>query len=488
MAILFVIGIVIVIALIIVLLIFLNKKIENKLINLANQGDAKAQYDLARRYQRKKPNEALQLFEKSANSGNAKAQLALGIIYKEGNGVEKNPVQAVHWFEQAAEQGLADAQYELGYCHMMGQGIKEDDVKAFNWFEKAAANGSTNAKKFKSLTDVQYKMAITYKAGEEGKQKNPVQAVAYFQKAADLKHADSQYELACCYMMGQGVKEDDVKAFSWFQKAAANGSTNAIKFKTLADVQYEMGLANSNDQATVWFKKAADQGHAEAQYKLALGYLSKDPGEAVSWLMKAANQGHADAQYELGCCYMRGKGVAENKRRAINWFEKAVANGANQAQKERAREVVGYKELNQHPEFNSTACTLVKEMQYDLLKAGYNLSSISHNDDSVSIIVSGQEGNTYVYGTIGIYSPSKRSPYNISLTFEWMGFKDATDKCMLIIDETLGLYICSTPEQFPKWLKICANLLKGKVSDPKWIYNPEFPFCREYVNSVFKVV
>jgi len=484
MVIFFIIGIAIVAVTVIVLVVLRNRKIMNELINQANQGDVQAQYDLARKYQQKKPDEALQLFEKSAKNGHPQAQLVLGIIYKEGNGVEKNPVQAVHWFEQAAEQGLADAQYELGYCYMMGQGIKEDDVKAFSWFEKAGANGSTNAQTFKSLADVQFKMALAYKVGEEGKEKDLVKAMTYLEKAADQKHKDAQYELGYCYMTGQGINEDDVKAFSWFEKAAANGSTNARSFKSLADVQYKMALDNKDPaKASTWLMKAADQGHADAQYKVALNYLtgkeeSKDPTQAVSWLIKAANQNHADAQYELGCCYMRGTGVAENKNLAINWFEKAVANGSDNAQA-----VVGFKKIEQDSRFRSTAKVVVKEMQYELVKAGYKLSYFLA-DSSAYIKVSGgpkdEDG-----GSIRIWS-SEEDEEGIFIS----GSYGATNKKMTIIDEKRGLEIYSDspskPGQFPKWLKICASPLKGKISDPKWINNPELPWLKDYINSVLK--
>jgi len=403
MAIFYIIGITIVAITVIVFVILRNIKIRKELINRANQGDAQAQYDLSIKYQHRKPGEALRLFEESAKNGHARAQLELGIKYKEGNNVEKNLVQGFHWLEQAAEQGLADAQFELGYCYMTGQGINEDDIKAFNWFEKAAANGSTNARTFKSLADVQYKMALD--------NKDPAKAIT-------------------------------------------------------------------------WFIKAADQGHVDAQYKVALNYLTgkeeiKDAAKAVSWLIKAVNQNHADAQYELGCCYMRGDGVAENKNQAINWFEKAVSNGSV-----RAQEVVGFKKIEQDSRFKSAAKVFVKEIQYELVKAGYNLSYTSA-DSYAQINVGGGPKDDYG-GHINIWS-SEEDEEGLFISSSY----GATGKLMMIIDEKRGLEICSCipsePRQFPKWLKICASLLKGKVSDPKWINDPEMPWLKDYINSVLKI-
>jgi len=245
-----------------------------------------------------------------------------------------------------------------------------------------------------------------------------------------------------------------------------------------------MALDNKDPaKAFAWLIKAADQGHADAQYKLALNYLkgkeeTKDPAQAVSWLIKAANQNHADAQYELGCCYMRGNGVVENKNQAINWFERAVANGSVSAQ-----EIVGFKKIEQDSRFRSAAKVLVKEMQYELVKAGYRLSISSFLDDSsVFIDVSGGDDD----GSIRIWS-SEEDEEGIFIS----GSYSATNKQMMIIDEKRGLEIYSRspskPGQFPKWLKICASLLKGKISDPKWINNPELPWLKDYINSVLKV-
>jgi len=494
-----------VLVLIIGLAVWMDKRKEKKLIALANLGNTQAQYDLAIRYRYKKPGEAFQLFEKAAKSGYAQAQLALALQYKEGNGIEKNLAQTIYWLEKASEQGLADAQYELGYCCMMGQGIKEDDVKAFNWFKKAVDNGSTKAKTFKSLADVQYKLALAYKAGEEGKEKDPVKAMTYLTKAAENGHADAQYELGYCYMIGQGVKEDDVKAFSWFEKAVANGSAKAKTFKSLADVQYKMALAYKEGEegkakdpvkANAYLTKAAEQGHADAQYKIALNYLAgegdkKDPVQAVIWLKKAAEQGHADAQYELGRCYMLGNGVAENKSQAISWFEKAVANGSGSAQS--AQEIVGFKEIEQNSSIGSSTKHLVIEMQYELVKAGYKLSLHSTDRGEAEILVNGGfERNLYEEkGYIRIYSPKKTL-----LCGNTAQFNADYSSSMSIVDVFLGLEIYSfsrsQPGQYPMWLKICARVRKAykcPVGEPGFLVNGgHWEFYSKYINSVFDSV
>lgn len=64
------------------------------------------------------------------------------------------------------------------------------------------------------------------------------------------------------------------------------------------------GAAKDIAEAAKWYRKAADQGHAPAQYLLAVAFangrgVTKDGAEAVKWYRKAAERGHKDAQAAL---------------------------------------------------------------------------------------------------------------------------------------------------------------------------------------------
>src|SRR5277367_6141684 len=52
----------------------------------------------------------LQILRPLAEQGNAVAQLGLGVMYANGQGVPQDYAQAVVWYRKAAEQGDADAQ------------------------------------------------------------------------------------------------------------------------------------------------------------------------------------------------------------------------------------------------------------------------------------------------------------------------------------------------------------------------------------------
>jgi len=53
----------------------------------------------------------------AAEQGDAKAQFDLGRLYSEGNGVRKDNAEAAKWIRKAAEQGHAMAQFHLAAMH-----------------------------------------------------------------------------------------------------------------------------------------------------------------------------------------------------------------------------------------------------------------------------------------------------------------------------------------------------------------------------------
>jgi hypothetical protein len=79
-------------------------------------------------------------YQLAAKQGNAYAQLNLGMMYDNGQGVPQDYKEAVKWFRLAAKQGDAKAQTNLGAKYDKGQGAPQDYVLAYMWTNIAAAN------------------------------------------------------------------------------------------------------------------------------------------------------------------------------------------------------------------------------------------------------------------------------------------------------------------------------------------------------------
>ena len=84
--------------------------------------------------------------KKIAEQGNAKAQYNLGYMYIKGNGVSPDTTKAFYWFKKSAEQGNALAQYNLALMYYYGQGTLTDKKQAAYWMRKAYDNGFQEAK------------------------------------------------------------------------------------------------------------------------------------------------------------------------------------------------------------------------------------------------------------------------------------------------------------------------------------------------------
>lgn len=74
---------------------------------------------------------------KSADSGDAKAQNDLALLFLEHNKLKS----AVYWLELAAKQQFTDAMHLLGCCYLEGNGLAKDDSLAIMWIAKAASLG-----------------------------------------------------------------------------------------------------------------------------------------------------------------------------------------------------------------------------------------------------------------------------------------------------------------------------------------------------------
>ena len=78
--------------------------------------------------------------------------------------------------------------------------------------------------------------------------------------------------LAMMYFDGEGVPRDIVQAVAWYEKAAEHGE--AIASFSLGSI-YESGadrVGRDEAKAATWYRKAAGQGLGTAQYRLALMY------------------------------------------------------------------------------------------------------------------------------------------------------------------------------------------------------------------------
>ncbi|MCA9800975.1 MAG: sel1 repeat family protein [Cyanobacteria bacterium HKST-UBA02] len=81
-----------------------------------------------------------------ADSGHARAQTVLGMLYENGVGVEKDAEKAYEYYKKAADQELPEAQSQLGHFLLKtGITVRKDSDEAVTWLRKAAQHGVVEA-------------------------------------------------------------------------------------------------------------------------------------------------------------------------------------------------------------------------------------------------------------------------------------------------------------------------------------------------------
>mgnify|MGYP006175848525 FL=1 len=157
-----------------------------------------------------------------AETGNARAQFNLGLMYYIGAGVPEDNVEAVKWYRLAAGQGHAAAQLNFGLMYSNGEGLPQDNEEATRWFRLAADQGDALA---------QFNLGLHYMSGE-GVSQDDAEALRWFRLAADQGHANAQSAIGSIYAFGSGVPIDYVTAYAWFNVAAVFGLEQASNLRS----------------------------------------------------------------------------------------------------------------------------------------------------------------------------------------------------------------------------------------------------------------
>jgi len=85
--------------------------------------------------------DAMQEFRRLAARGHAGAEFMLGVMYFQGQGLNRDQSIAGVWFYKSALKGHAGAQLALGSIHIRGIGVYQDLSEAYKWLTLAAERG-----------------------------------------------------------------------------------------------------------------------------------------------------------------------------------------------------------------------------------------------------------------------------------------------------------------------------------------------------------
>ncbi|MCB1693892.1 MAG: SEL1-like repeat protein, partial [Pseudomonadales bacterium] len=99
---------------------------------------------------------AMRWYKLAAKDNYPEAQLSIGQLHYNGNGVRRDYDEAAQWYARAANQGYPPAQTALGELYMTGRGVDRDYGQALQWISRAAEAGYPEA---------QFQMGELYERG-----------------------------------------------------------------------------------------------------------------------------------------------------------------------------------------------------------------------------------------------------------------------------------------------------------------------------------
>jgi TPR repeat protein len=176
--------------------------------------------------------------------------------------------------------------------------------------------------------------------GASRKAASQANSLSALQYAAEDGHPIAQWKLGRMYANGDGVAQNDLRAFDYFSRIAnahAEDSPSAPQAGVVANAfvalgrYYLSGIPNSKikadaERAREMFSYAASYfGNADAQYDLARLYLDgvgapRDPRYGTRWLGLAAQKGQHEAQALLGQMLFNGDHLPRQAARGLMWL------------------------------------------------------------------------------------------------------------------------------------------------------------------------
>ncbi len=182
--------------------------------------------------------------------------------------------------------------------YLKGEGVPQDDERAYSLFKKAITESPYDPK-----------------------------AQLYFGVCSELEY-------------GGGQKKDAVSAY---EKTIELGNEDSSKHKAMLRLGMIKFEENDNEKAREIFSKVAAFDPISASY--GLGLIDEAEGkfeDAVEHYSEAAELGNLPAQNALGCLYAEGKGVAQNEKKALQWFMMAANNGLTEAMVNAGMRLINY--------------------------------------------------------------------------------------------------------------------------------------------------
>jgi TPR repeat protein/GTPase SAR1 family protein len=332
--------------------------------SLGNLYEEDDQFDIAQEY-----------YEQASLQGHALAQYNLAMLYEDDLEV------MIPYLEQAAAQEHASSLYYLSTLHIDADFVEQNLNRAREYLQRAAAQGHHEAqealenlpqlRRLPTMTDdirriltcpisgdIMEDPVILFPSGKTFNReslctwllRNPMPRcpwtnqplerhmtyvenreirdilISHLGEEAYVRYDDSTFKLQYQALWNTRLAPADA------HPAPTEAPFNVVVFDAFS--LFNAGVYYHDDDqfdiAEEYYERAASQGHAGAQYNVAM--LNEDNHERMlGYLEQAAAQGHPDALYYLGTLYFNSDVVQQDLSRAQEYFQRATTQGSEEA-------------------------------------------------------------------------------------------------------------------------------------------------------------
>lgn len=264
---------------------------------------------------------ALDHFRRSAAAENPIGHYGLGMIFMHGLlGMGKDYSKARMHFELAAERKHADASFQLGMMSLLGKSVPKNPEDAYKHFQDAARLGNLQSKLQLGILNLGGTRPLS--------EANCTLGVEY------LKHVAEQGEWKTVFDLASNSLETGDRFGALYRNLQAAHAGIEL-------AQYNVGLLLEKTsvgdipelvhwdrqrliaEAHEMYHFSGIQGHSESLIRSGhMAYLeSEDFGLAARTYRFGAEKNNAEAMFSLGMMFVEGKGVEQNRSKAIQLFQ-----------------------------------------------------------------------------------------------------------------------------------------------------------------------
>ena len=243
--------------------------------------------------------DAVQMFKKHADEGNAEAAFRYGLALFDGYVVERNLENAVKYLKQAVSGGIENAIFPLASASQESGDIEN----ATTWYLRATKLPEPESRQaWARLGEIHYaqkKLDESYRAYKSAYEAGHVkaginlarllyvaerytEALPIFEKYKD--NALSQVFLGLMYQYGRGVEQSDVKALEWYDRAIEQKNTDAMFLEAVLIREGHDIPETYNGTDRTLLVNASCLNNEEAILYLATRLYRNSAQDAVGWL------------------------------------------------------------------------------------------------------------------------------------------------------------------------------------------------------------